>query len=169
MHSQYNTLWYVLGALPGEEGKAFNRVYPFENEELVDYAAKYEGAAGEPIGWKRNEMFDCFGYVDLRQAVDGGFGPLGYYLGYAASQVWSPEQRTVVLELLGEDRFKVWLNGSLVILANQRPAFSPIQVPVRLEAGWNTVLLKCTQDSTREWGGRSWGFYFRVLDEVGIS
>jgi alpha-glucosidase len=167
LHSQYNTLWYVLGALPGEEGKAFNRVYPFENQELVDYAAKYEGAAGEPIGWKRNEMFDCFGYVDLRQAVDGGFGPLGYYLGYAAGEVWSPEERTVVFELLGEDRFKVWLNGELVVLANHRPAFRPIQVPVQLKAGWNTVLLKCTQDSTREWGGRSWGFYFRVLDEVG--
>jgi alpha-glucosidase len=167
LHSQYNTHWYVLGALPGEEGKGFHRVYPVENESRLDYTAKYTGAAGELVGWRCYDALDCFGYVDLRQAVAGGFGPLGYYLAYAATEIWSPERRAVVFELLGEDRFKVWLNGELVILANQRPAFRPLRVSVELEAGWNTVLLKCTQDATREWGGRSWGFYFRTLDEVG--
>jgi hypothetical protein len=41
---------------------------------------------------------------------------------------------------------------------------APAIAPVTIVKGWNRLLLKVTQDATREWGGRRWGFYCRLLD-----
>ncbi|HHV62515.1 MAG TPA: glycoside hydrolase family 31 protein [Firmicutes bacterium] len=172
LHSKYHTHWYILGPLPGDGGAGFDRVYPPEMEEYLDVAATYEGVEGQAVTWRRYDGFDCFGYVNLRGITSERKEPWEirrpeYWLAYAAGKVWSREARHAYIELLGEDRFKVWVNGELVILASDRPAFRPVRARVELRQGWNTILVKSTQDATREWGGRSWGFYLSIVDDEG--
>lgn len=170
--NEFHTHWYILGPLPGDEGAGFDKAYPPETGDSLDLAASYEGIDGEPVSWLRYDGFDCFGYVNMREITSHGKQPWElrqptHCLAYAWGRVWSPEDRHVTVELLGEDRFKVWLNGQLVVLASDRPAFRPVRARVALKQGWNNILIKSTQDATREWGGRPWGFYFRIVDEQG--
>lgn len=172
--SEYQTHWHILASLPNDKGVGFDHPYDPETVTFPSLTVTYLAADGQPMSWQRYDAFDCFGYVNLKGFTHAGKQPFEaelkeakYGLAYAVGKVWSPEKRSACVELLGEDRFKVWMNGKLVLLASDRLTFKPMRARVELKEGWNTMLIKSTQDATREWGGRSWGFYFRIVDEEG--
>jgi hypothetical protein len=73
---------------------------------------------------------------------------------YVRSAVWCAQGQDARLEVGSDDAVKVWLNGQLVHEFRAVRAHEPLQdhVAVKLQAGWNTLLLKVVQAS----GG--WGF-----------
>jgi len=87
-----------------------------------------------------------------------------YKLCYATCIANSPNKRECYLQLMGEDRFKVWINGQLVAIVYECVA-RPVEYLVQLKEGKNRILIKCTQDAHLEWNDRSWGFHFRFTDD----
>lgn len=87
-----------------------------------------------------------------------------YKLCYAACVADSPEDKECYLQLMGEDRFKVLINGRLVAIVDECIA-KPVEYLVQLKKGKNRILIKCTQDAHREWNDRSWGFHFRFAND----
>lgn len=115
--------------------------------------------------------FECFGYVNLEKAFGirtfndmMGTTP-EYKLAYAACVVNSPTDKECIVQLMGEDRFKLWINNRLIAVVAECVA-KPVEYPVQLKKGVNHILIKCTQDAHREWNDRSWGFFFRLVDEA---
>jgi len=70
-------------------------------------------------------------------------------VAYARTSICSEQEQPAVLELGTDDGVKVWLNGKLVHANNvARPlAVGSDKAPVSLKAGWNTLLLKITQNN----------------------
>lgn len=82
---------------------------------------------------------------------------------YVRSEVWSEDRQEARLDVGSDDGVKVWLNGVLVHENNVARGHEPFadQVPVTLEAGWNTLLLKITQI------GGGWMFSARIRTPQG--
>lgn len=74
-------------------------------------------------------------------------------VAYLRSAVWSESARDLVLEMGSDDGLKVWWNGQVVLAHNVARAVAPGQekVTVHLNAGWNSLLLKVTQNN-QGWG-----------------
>jgi len=156
--SGWATWWTLAGPYRVEGPEGFDQAYAPERNEL------------EPgISSMVFRGFECFGYVNL----DKQFSPKDitqmvasvaeHKLCYAICVADSPEPRDCFFQLMGEDRFKVWINGRLEAMIHDCAA-KPVEVPVRLRKGENRVVLKCTQDAHREWNDRAWGFHFRFVD-----
>jgi hypothetical protein len=163
--SGWATWWRLTGPYRVEGLSGFDQVYAPERN---DGSARTELEPG--VGSREFRGFECFGYVNL----DKQFAPKDitemvaaapeYKLCYASCVADSPQERDCLFQLLGEDRFKVWVNGRLEAIV-QDCAARPVEVPVHLRKGENRVLLKCTQDAHREWNDRAWGFHFRFVDD----
>jgi len=161
----YAGSWLIAGPFPNG-GSGFDTAYP--PERGVDPQAVMEGKGGQ-VHWRPHEVRDCFGYVDFtaltspepRQSIKDA-------VAYAASNAWSPDERTVWAELSGEEQLKLWCNGALVLAADGPGVVEPRRVPVRLRTGWNDVLVKATRGPQAGFSGRMFGFYFRFVEEDGV-
>lgn len=134
----------------------------------VQYANHQE--SGAP--WRLHLGLQCSAYVNLTAFLENIYGPVpsGDYkvykrIAYASSFVYSPDECTADLHLVGEDRFVVLCNGAETVRTER--ANDPICAAVSLQRGWNRLLIKSSQDATREWGGRRWGFELRLLRSNG--
>jgi hypothetical protein len=84
---------------------------------------------------------------------------------YFAAFVFAPGERTVQVQIASENA-KVWVNGRK-LLSFYLPGYLEDRTgwahrrEVRLQEGWNEVLLKLTRPE------RHWSFYFRVVDAHG--
>jgi hypothetical protein len=96
--------------------------------------------------------------MDLLQALGGQ-----QRVAYARTWVNSPKQQTVRLEIGSDDGVKVWLNGHVVHANNVARALQPgsDEVDVTLNEGWNTLMLKVTQNIT------AWEFCVRFSQPNG--
>lgn len=164
--------WRIAGPLAYDASDLIEQPHPIERQ--IDLGASYAGAAGEAVSWRECTVLDCTGYVNLVGFLENAYGPIpsGDYpvrrrLAFATTFVFSPEEREALLELEGEDRFKVWLNGSLILATRERAYPPGVQSGIRLKTGWNRLLLKAAHDGAREWGGRRWGFYVRLRSRDG--
>ena len=85
-------------------------------------------------------------------------------VGYALVYVYTPKATDSVLLLGSDDGATVWLNGTEIyrIDANRPPIPDEDAVPCHLNAGWNEVLCKVSQEG---WG---WGLYLRFTDVDGV-
>lgn len=117
----------------------FDKAYPPELPDAQD-------AAWRPLQTTNVEKPWIF---DLTRLDDGGQRCV-----YVRAAVWSEEPREARLEVGSDDAVKVWLNDRLVHEARVTRGHKPFQdkVPVRLESGWNRLLLKVVQV------GGGWGF-----------
>ncbi len=81
--------------------------------------------------------------LDLRKFL-GGDQRVAYVLTWVHSAAAQPAR----LELGTDDGVKAWLNGKLVHANNVARAAVPYtdKVPVKLQAGWNPLMLKITQN-----------------------
>ncbi len=69
-------------------------------------------------------------------------------VAYLRTAVGTDSPRDLTLELGSDDGVKAWLNGTVVVADNTQRGVTPGQekIKVHLNAGWNTLLLKITQN-----------------------
>ena len=97
--------------------------------------------------------------IDLEQAI----APGGNRAGYVKTNVFSPADQDVKLEIGSDDGVKVWINGKVVHANNAtRPCRAgEDKARAKLKKGWNAVLVKITQ------GGGEWQFCVRICKPDG--
>ena len=159
-HREYVPRWSLIGPFPNPRDSSLKRlgldiVYPPERE--IDIAKTYTGAGGQKVGWWR---------VKTPKSGSVGFDTLDPHdlvVAYAFTFVYSPERQTLPLLLGSDDGVKVFLNGEEVYRLLTVRGAEPDQdsVPLRLEKGWNRLLLKIENN----FGG--YNFYARIPDPAG--
>jgi hypothetical protein len=91
-------------------------------------------------------------------------------LAYAFTELESPQPQVLELRLGTESATKVWLNGRLVFEREVYHALTQMDqyvMPLSLQAGRNTLLLKvCQNEQTDTWAG-DWKFQARICDATG--
>jgi len=159
---RWATEWLVVGPFPNpqrvgtEYSPALDSVYGPEADPVTSrsYAAMGEGTAS----W-RGASGDDTGYVRLNPH----FQPNDHVAAYAQAFLFSPDDRDALLLLGADDAHQLWLNGEEVSRRQGRniSVQDDLEVPVRLHAGWNRVLLKVADLD----GG--WAFHLRAADPTG--
>ena len=164
------TDFWVIGHFDYHRHRGYNETYPPELE--LDLDATYEGRGGRRIRWRRYASPDRF--VDLDDACGERmrhWGGMQFKTAYALTQVHSASEQECELRLVGDSNAKAWLNGELVHgerddhqgYLELRDAYG-FRIPVRLQAGWNPLLLKVSQ--AMRYGG-IFGFVARFCDAAG--
>ena len=137
---QYITAWMAAGPYAAEgvsHAELFDMPFP---PEQADAAVSWQAI---PPGTNPDRPF----LIELDKFYGGNDRA-----AYLRSYVWSETACDAVLELGSDDGIKVWLNGEVVHANNVTRGCTPNEdtVPVRLPAGWSTLLLKVTQGAG-EW------------------
>ena len=124
----------------------------------MDLKAAYTDMHGRAVQWREAAAADGF----LNLGTNLGFEASA--VGYALVYVYTPKATDSVLLLGSDDGATVWLNGAEIyrIDANRPPIPDEDAVPCHLNAGWNEVLCKVSQEG---WG---WGLYLRFTDVDGV-
>ncbi|MFP4028691.1 MAG: tetratricopeptide repeat protein [Candidatus Brocadiia bacterium] len=157
--SAFMQKWQIATPFPNAKGKGLLKTYP--PEQGVDLDAAYVGAGNEKVRWHRlpEKAKKTNGYVDLQ----AGFKINENVCAYAYHTFQSPEQRDGTLYIGSDDGVAVWFNGKKILTRNVTRGAEPDQeqIPVHLEKGQNSILLKISQ------GKGGWGFYCRLDYEFG--
>jgi hypothetical protein len=155
--------WRIVGPFDNAGKRGFNKAYP--PEEKLDLSAEYAGKFG-PARWTEITSKDDLGQVDLNEAIGKEKG----VLAYAFTELESPQPQVLELRLGTESATKVWLNGRLVFEREVYHALTQMDqyvMPLSLQAGRNTLLLKvCQNEQTDTWAG-DWKFQARICDATG--
>jgi hypothetical protein len=154
--------WNVVGPFPNpqhlgtEYSPAVDSVYGPETNP--DLAASYTGLADATVRWKRAEASE-----DGRVRLNSHFEPNDWVAAYAQAYLYSPDDRAVPLLLGADDAHVLWVHGERLSERQGRHSAvaDEIEIPVRLRAGWNPVLLKVVDLD----GG--WAFMLRAADPSG--
>jgi HEAT repeat protein len=151
--ADYLTVWQVAGPYRQEGADytaLFDIAFPPENPNVT-----------EAVAWMTlpdSSSPRHPGIVDLLKSLGGE-----QCVAYLRTAVYSPVQQPARLELGTDDGVKAWLNGSLVHAHNiARPlTIGSDQMAVMLQSGWNTLLLKITQNNL------GWEFSARFVQPDG--
>ena len=148
--------YMVLGPFPKTDGETIEK--PLRSEGPLNLGATYTGIRGETIQWQEattetNGLLNLLTNLSLEPTA----------VGYALVYVHTPKPTDSVLLLGSDDGATVWLNGTEIHRNDvNRPAVPDEDaVLCHLNAGWNEVLCKISQDG---WG---WGLYLRFTDAAG--
>ena len=146
--ADYITEWQVTGPYT-QAGKGY--------AELFDVPFPPESTSSQDTKWKDLSCVldpDHPGVIDLLKALGGQ-----QCVAYARVWLHSDQQQPARLELGSDDGIKVWINDKLVHANNTaRPLqVGSDKVDVTLEPGWNSLLLKITQNAM------GWEFCARFL------
>ncbi|MDB2347928.1 hypothetical protein N9V84_08535, partial [Verrucomicrobiales bacterium] len=140
--------WSVVGPFDNTERKGFDTVFP--PEEGVDLTGEYDGKAGK-VSWSRLATSDNYGMVDVNKA----YGPLKEVTAYAFTEYESPSDQPAQLRLGCKNAWKIWLNGELVFARDEYHRgirIDQYQLPVNLQKGKNTLLVKlCQNEQEEDW------------------
>lgn len=149
--------WLILGPFDNAGNQGFHAA--LEPEEELDFARVYTGKGGRPVRWQSCRTRSAAGYIDLAESSGGE----EWCAAYAACSIFSPDSRSGWLELGSDDGIQAWLNGRHIWKHDVYRVASPGQdlVPVRLQPGWNQLLLKIGQ------AAGEWGFLCQLMDENG--
>lgn len=141
--------WWVIGPFDNERGTGFKRAG--EVEKKIDLDAEIQGKDQRECTWRKVPVRPRFGLVDL----DTLLRPNDQALAYGAAFVKSEKAQDAAVRLGSDEAVKVWVNGREILSRDVRRELGWDQdvVAVRLEAGWNVVLVKCC-DQTGEWAYR---------------
>lgn len=126
---------------------------------LFDIAFDPEKLDAKDVTWKRlNKGLGAWD-VDLENM----FGSMDHCAAYVRTNVWSPADQAVRLELGSDDAIKVWINGKKVHGYNGSRGIGPRQdiVSAKLTKGWNVLMMKVIDYE----GG--WGFCCRIRNAEG--
>ncbi len=154
--------WHVVGPfsnpqrLGSEISPAIDSVYGPEREP--DPTLTYAGLDGEQVHWQRASAGD-----DGRVRLNAYFTPNDWVAAYALSFLYAPEEQETFLLLGADDAHVLWVNGQRLSERQGRniSVADDMQIPVRLRAGWNQILLKVADLD----GG--WAFLIRAADPSG--
>ena len=116
-------------------------------------------ARGGAYSWKL--------YVSQGDAVDlaDALGDEEFAVAYAAAEIQSPADQSLLVGLGSDDAVRVWLNGALV---HEQFVARPVQMdedlfPVQLRQGTNRLLIKVVN------GPSDWGFAWRFMSPEGLA
>ncbi len=147
--------WRLLGPFDNPNNQGFQSILLPEN----GHPGPYTGKNGHQLTWQAYHGGLASGYVDLKNLVS----PEPWSLAYAACEVYSPDERTGLLELGSDDGIQIWLNDEWFCKRDVFRVALPMQdiLPIQLRQGWNRVLCKIGQAQGE------WGFHFRLTDNNG--
>ena len=134
----YITDWWVAGPYVDRDKPG---------RELMDQAFPPEEPDATGVQWRKQPVgqgAEALWTIDLHATMRGD-----NRAGYLFTRVYSPQAQQARLEVGSDDGIKVWLNGKVVHTNNALRGLVPgdDKVPVSLREGWNTLLLKVTNDS----------------------
>ena len=164
-HFGFLTDWHVVGPFHNIERAGFSE--QFAPEDNVDLKAAYRGKEKE-IKWQPVSTSDPYGKLDLNKP----YGKLKEVTAYAYHQFDSGEAREAELRLGCKNAWKIWLNGKLVFGRDEYHRGQRIdqyKMPVRLQKGPNTILVKICQNEQTQDGTVQWEFQLRVCDATGTA
>lgn len=146
------TAWQVAGPYR-QAGQNFTALFDIVFLPETDQASKARWtlipAGAEP---KRPWVMDLLKFFGGEQCV-----------AYARTRIFSESDQTARLELGSDDGVKAWLNGKLIHSHNTSRALTAgsDKAEVNLQKGWNTLLLKITQNN------QGWAFCARLVKPDG--
>ncbi len=162
-HFGFLAEWKVIGPFDNTGNKGFETVYPPELK--IDLTAEHDGKLGK-VRWQDYTTKHQYGMVDMNQPC----GKLKEVAGYATTEFYSDKARAVELRLGGKNSWRVWLNGQFVFAHNEYHTTAEIdqyRMPVQLQQGRNTILVKvCQNAEVADWT-EEWEFQLRVTDSLG--
>lgn len=149
------TEFAVLGPFPAPGEKGVERPLPPDGK-APDLSRRYE-AGGNDLRWRILQVSS--GVLNLAANME----PNERVVAYVAFAVKSPKTQDVPLMLGSDDGIAAWVNGTKVWTNPVTRGFQLDQdrVPIHLNAGWNTVLLKVDQ------GVGDWTVSARIPDPDG--
>jgi len=134
----YITAWQVAGPYM-QQGKAYNELFeiPFAPEKPDAGDVRWRLMAGK-VHSDRPYVVDLLSVFGGEQRV-----------AYLRTWIYSEQRQQAHLEIGSDDGIKVWLNGQLVHANNVARSLTPgsDKVNVTLQTGWNTLLVKLTQNN----------------------
>lgn len=155
--------WRVIGPFDNTGGSGFERVFP--PETALDFAATYDGKAGK-VQWTETGATNEYGIVDLNRPC----GKLKEVTAYACTEFESEHAQAAELRLGCENAWKVWLNGRFLFGRaeyHRGKEIDQYRLPIQLQAGRNTILVKvCQNEQAEEWTVE-WEFQLRLCDALG--
>jgi tetratricopeptide (TPR) repeat protein len=149
--------WAMLGSFDNEAGKGF--LTAFAPEKKIDFDRAVDGPL-VPLRWRELERTTDFGSLPLA----GAMWPREEAVAYVATWVRSDAAVDARLRLTTGVATRVWLDGGLVLSEERLDGgdLDNLVVPVRLQQGWNQLLIKSAQKSG------SWWLQVRLTDRAGI-
>ena len=158
--------WDLIAPFDNSDRGGFDVAYP--PEESIDLKGSYPGKEGKGVSWQAYSTSDDYGMVDFNKP----FSPLKQVVGYAYTEFNSAEARDAQLRLGCKNAWKIWLNGELVFGRDEYHRGIRIDqyiLPVHLNEGKNTLLVKaCQNEQEQDWTVQ-WQFQLRVTDETGTA
>ena len=138
--------WAILGAFDNEAGKGFLTVFP--PEKKIEFDRPVDGPL-VPLRWRELPRMTDLGGVPL----GGALWPSEASVAYLASWVHADAAVDARLRITTGDATRAWLNGGLVLSEERIDAgdLDNLVVPVRLQPGWNQLLIKSAQKSGGWW------------------
>ncbi len=136
--------WIAVGPFPAADAATAHATV-YGPEWLQGPEDAFATSEGE-IRWRRvpDEAGPAAGGVDFAAL----YGPRSQAAAYALTRLHSAAEQDVELRLGSDDTLAVWVNGSKVYDEEtyRLAAWDQAVVPVRLQAGMNTILIKVAQD-----------------------
>jgi hypothetical protein len=148
--------WLMLGPFVDASKGGHGKVFPPERD-AVDLKREYDGRKGK-IRWK--EYHSKQDRIDLLHACGVSLYDSRGVVAYAVCWVKSDKDRPAILATGSDDGIKVWINRKIVHdkAAARVAAPNSERTPVRLQTGWNEVLVKIDNIEG------TWAFYLELLD-----
>lgn len=147
--------WRVLGSFeqrPGLEHNAAEvpEVVPVDGVRYVQAVDRFGAAIANPVAQQWQEITLRGPRVTMPGEKSGFFTRFMGEVWYAAAEVSAPSARRVWLSLEANDHAKVYVNGTLVWTAEEKPwrtrSRGRVMVPVELSEGVNTILARVHRD-----------------------
>ena len=157
--------WQMIAPFNNAERSGHETDYPPEAE--LDFSKAYEGKA-KKAAWVKFKSTDDYGMIDFNKP----FGMEKEVTGYAATDFYSAEARDAEIRLGCKNAWKVWLNGKLVFARDEYHRGAKLdqyKLPVSLNKGKNTLLVKCSQNEQKEEWTVEWEFQLRICDATGTA
>lgn len=164
-HFGFLVKWKLIGPFENHDLVGYDAVYP--PEEKLDFAAKYAGKDGKEVSWVDFATEDDYGKIEVKKAV-----PFKGAVTYAAAEFHAKSPGSAEIRLATPNAWRLWVNGKLVFARDEYHRghkLDQYQVPVKLNAGKNVILLKvCENEQTEEWA-QEYQFQLRVSDASGAA
>ena len=154
--------WQIIGPFDNTGLAHFDTAYPPESEQSL--ARQYGGKRGE-ISWQPATAGNKEGFVDFIATLGKEKEAVAYAFAKFMAEAGEAEIR-----YQSKNATKVWLNGQLVAsneVYHSGGDFDQYRVPVTLQPGENTVLVKSCQNEQRMPWEQEWHVRLRVVDGVG--
>lgn len=159
------TDWKIIGPFDNKDMKAFDVVYPPEEE--LEFGASYEGMEGQ-VQWQTISSDDPMGIVNIADSI----GPYKGAVMYMYSEYDSASDRDVVFRMATANAWKLWVNGELVFAREEYHRgmrWDQYRIPVSLKEGTNKILFKILQNEQTQPWAQKYEVQMRVCDQQGAT